>query len=101
MTARVLAALDQGVLTAMKLDFGVVLQARMLSRTVESMHLTPGVQVEIAIAPEAIHPMPLAGDWSTPTTNARVGHQSSGSDPLAVPCASDSIFVHVVVEAFL
>jgi len=72
LTARVLAALDEGVLTAIRLDCGVVLQARMLSRTVEAMHLTPGAQVEIAIAPEASHPMPPEPDRSTATTNAPV-----------------------------
>ena len=72
MTARVLAVLDEGVLTAIRLDCGVVLQARMLSRTVEAMRLTPGAQVDIAIAPEAIHPMPPERGPSTATTVARV-----------------------------
>jgi len=49
-----------------------VLQARMLSRTVEAMHLTPGARVEIAIAPEAIHLMPPEPDRSTATTAAGV-----------------------------
>ncbi len=72
MTARVLAVLDEGVLTAIRLDCGVVLQARVLSRTVDAMQLTPGAQVEIAIAPEAIHPMPPEPDRSTATGDASV-----------------------------
>lgn len=72
MTARVLAALNEGVLTAIRLDSGVVLQARMLSRTVEAMHLTPGAWVEIVIAPEAVHTMPPEPDRSTATADAPV-----------------------------
>ena len=72
MTVRVVAALDEGVLTAIRLDCGIVLQARMLSRTAEAMHLTPGACVEIAIAPEAIHPMPPEPGRSTATVDAPV-----------------------------
>jgi len=69
--ARILAALDEGLLTVIQLDCGVVLQARMLSRAAQNLHLVPGATVEIAIAPAAIQLMPAEPSGNPATANAK------------------------------
>lgn len=70
LSARVLYAADEGVLTKIRLDCGIMLQVRAMSRTVRGMQLAPGSVVDIAIAPEAIRLMPTEPDPATEPARA-------------------------------
>lgn len=58
LSARILDTVEEGVLTRIRLDCGVTLQARTMTRQFRAMNLAPGAVASVEIAPEGIHLLP-------------------------------------------
>ncbi len=58
LAARILDAAEEGVLTRVRLECGMTLQARTMTRQFRAMNLAPGAVACVEIAPEGIHLLP-------------------------------------------